>query len=69
VILVRIMPPVPSQRGGGRGTGGTGRAATSTAMPCVASRELPARGDAPFLCGGMAGRACFFRPIFCHFLP
>jgi hypothetical protein len=70
--LIRIMPPVPLPRGWAWERAAQDArllAAVSTATPCVASRKLPARGDAPSLCMRAAGRACFSRPIFYHFRP
>jgi hypothetical protein len=71
----RIMPPVrPWGEGEGFGTGGIGRAAgfcgrPPPQRPASLRANLPARSDAPSLCGRTAGRVCFHRPIFCHFLP
>ena len=70
--LIRIMPPVPLPRGWAWERAAQDArllAAVSTATPCVASRKLPARGDAPSLCMRAADRACFSRPIFYHFRP
>jgi hypothetical protein len=70
---MRIMPPVPSRwAGAGNGrhrTRGWSCGRPPPAPPCVASRELPARSDAPSLCAGANGLACSFRPILCAFGP
>jgi hypothetical protein len=72
MLLMCIVPPVPSQ-GGGLGTGGIGRAAGGAAVS--SARPASLRANSPRVAARRpyaarrVGRACFSRPIFCYFLP